>query len=119
MDQVLPCLTSPKGHASHMLSQELWPTQDDVFQTNLVGVIDVGDREREPAMLNLYLKGMRHAEHTVFRGFLFLESAEHDWYNWGGTGLCMPQVALEWLPRGVPQVAMCPPTCVRPAENTD
>lgn len=99
MDQVLPCLTSPKGHASHMLSQELWPTQDDVFQTNLVGVIDVGDREREPAMLNLYLKGMRHAEHTVFRGFLFLESAEHDWYNWGGTGLCMPQVALEWLPR--------------------
>ena len=30
---------------------------------------------------------------------MFLESADHEWYNWGGTGLCMPQVAMEWLPR--------------------
>ena len=30
---------------------------------------------------------------------MFLESAEREWYNWGGTGLCMPQLALDWLPR--------------------
>ena len=36
---------------------------------------------------------------TTFRGFMFLESADHEWYNWGGTGLCMPRIALDWLPR--------------------
>ena len=40
-----------------------------------------------------------HVQVTTFRGFMFLESADHEWYNWGGTGLCMPQLALDWLPR--------------------
>ena len=73
--------------------------QSDIFQANLAGVVDAGDGKREPALLYLYLKGMRSADSTTFRGFMFLESADHEWYNWGGTGLCMPQVAMEWLPR--------------------
>jgi len=73
--------------------------QSDIFQANLAGVVDAGDGKKEPALLYLYLKGMRHAESTTFRGFMFLESADHEWYNWGGTGLCMPQVAMGWLPR--------------------
>lgn len=116
--------------------------QVGVFQTTLAGVLDAGEGKREPAILYLYLKGMKHAEvsfmtrwcpaniiwyHsqdrttqmcegelycwrltrdsgcvlqvTTFRGFMFLESADHEWYNWGGTGLCMPQVAIDWLPR--------------------
>jgi hypothetical protein len=70
-----------------------------VFQTTMAGVVDAGDGRREPAIMYLYLKAMRHTEATTFRGFLFLESADHEWYNWGGTGLCMPQVAIDWLPR--------------------
>ncbi len=62
-------------------------------------MVDAGQGKREPALLYLYLKGMRNADSTTFRGFMFLESADHEWYNWGGTGLCMPQVAMEWLPR--------------------
>lgn len=70
-----------------------------VFQTTLSGVLDMGEGKREPAMLYLFLKAMRHAEATTYRGFMFLESANHEWYNWGGTGLCMPQIAIDWLPR--------------------
>lgn len=73
--------------------------QMGVFQTTLAGVLELDDGREEPAALYLYLKGMKHAEVTTFRGFMFLESADHEWYNWGGTGLCMPQIAWEWLPR--------------------
>ena len=73
--------------------------QMGVFQTTLAGVLDAGEGRREPAALYLYLKGMRHAEATTFRGFMFLESADHEGYNGGGTGRCMPRIALDWLPR--------------------
>lgn len=70
-----------------------------VFQTTFAGVLDAGEGKEEPAVLYMYLKAMKHADVTTFRGFMFLESADHEWYNWGGTGLCMPQVAIDWLPR--------------------
>jgi hypothetical protein len=41
--------------------------QGDVFQANLAGVVDAGDGKREPAVLYLYLKGMRHEDSTTFR----------------------------------------------------
>ena len=70
-----------------------------MFQSSLAGVLRLEDGREEPAVLYLYLKGMKHADVTTFRGFMFLESADREWYNWGGTGLCMPQIAWEWLPR--------------------
>ena len=85
--------------------------QSDIFQANLAGVVNAGDGRKEAALLYLYLKGMKHAESTTFRGFMFLESADHEWYNWGGTGLCMPQVAMGWLPRIFFRSAHAPIVC--------
>lgn len=70
-----------------------------VHQFVFPGVITLADGEFEAVLLYLYIKGLREAHAVNFRGFLFAQSAERAWYNWGETGLCQPYVAKDWLPR--------------------
>ena len=64
-----------------------------VHQFVFPGVITLADGEFEAVLLYLYIKGLREAHAVNFRGFLFAQSAERAWYNWGETGLCQPYVA--------------------------
>ena len=70
-----------------------------VHQFVFPGVITLADGEFEAVLLYLYIKGLREPHAVNFRGFLFAQSAERAWYNWGETGLCQPYVAKDWLPR--------------------
>lgn len=73
--------------------------QMGVHQFVFPGVITLADGQFEAVLLYLYVKGLREGGSTTFRGFLFAQSAERAWYNWGETGLCQPYVAKAWLPR--------------------
>jgi len=70
-----------------------------VHQFVFPGVITLADGQFEAVLLYLYVKGLREGGSTTFRGFLFAQSVERAWYNWGETGLCQPYVAKAWLPR--------------------
>ena len=95
-------ITSAPGsrHCSDQDSDRAVPSaQMGVHQFVFPGVITLADGEFEAVLLYLYIKGLREPHAVNFRGFLFAQSAERAWYNWGETGLCQPYVAKDWLPR--------------------
>jgi hypothetical protein len=70
-----------------------------VYQYEIPGVIELENGAREAVVIHLYLKGLQTGDTVTFRGSMFAESAEWEWYNWGGTGLCQPQITANWWPR--------------------
>lgn len=73
--------------------------QMGVYQYEIPGVIELENGAREAVVIHLYLKGLQTGNVVTFRGSMFAESAEWEWYNWGGTGLCQPQITANWWPR--------------------
>lgn len=70
-----------------------------VHQYEIPGVIELESGAREAVVIHLYLKGLQKGDTVTYRGSMFAESAEWEWYNWGGTGLCQPQITANWWPR--------------------
>ena len=70
-----------------------------VYQYEIPGVIELENGAREAVVIHLYLKGLQNGDTVTYRGSMFAESAEWEWYNWGGTGLCQPQITANWWPR--------------------
>ena len=73
--------------------------QMGVYQYEIPGVIELENGAREAVVIHLYLKGLQNGDTVTYRGSMFAESAEWEWYNWGGTGLCQPQITANWWPR--------------------
>ena len=73
--------------------------QMGVYQYEIPGVIELENGAREAVVIHLYLKGLQSGDTVTYRGSMFAESAEWEWYNWGGTGLCQPQITANWWPR--------------------
>lgn len=78
-----------------------------VYQYEIPGVIELENGAREAVVIHLYLKGLQTGDVVTYRGSMFAESAEWEWYNWGGTGLCQPQITANWWPRVFFRCAPC------------
>ena len=78
-----------------------------VYQYEIPGVIELENGAREAVVIHLYLKGLQTGNVVTYRGSMFAESAEWEWYNWGGTGLCQPQITANWWPRVFFRCAPC------------
>eukprot|EP00884_Botryococcus_braunii_P010128 jgi/Botrbrau1/19116/Bobra.0077s0029.1 len=102
LDPSARALADVGGEAGPFLPRHFYnrPMEDGVYHFTIPGAIDVPGTGSEPAVMYLYLKGLRRGDDVVtFRGFAWLESTSREWYNWGGTGLCMPQLCDIWVPR--------------------
>ena len=63
---------------------------------HIPGVIDLSYKGREAVVLHVYLKSLATAQTVRWRGFVFAESIEREYYNYGQTELSQPPLMRDW-----------------------
>lgn len=62
------------------------------------GVLTRRDGEREAVVMHVYIKSQLQGDAMLFRGLMFAESAERDWYSLLDGYVCQPDVPQEAWP---------------------
>ena len=62
------------------------------------GVITIRGGEKEAVLMHVYIRSQQRGDSVVFRGFMFAESVERDWYSLLDGYVCQPDVPKELWP---------------------
>lgn len=62
------------------------------------GVLTLRGGAREAVIMHIYLRSQQRGSVVVFRGFMFAESVERDWYSLFDGYVCQPDVPQEAWP---------------------
>ncbi len=83
--------------ASRQLRRAL-PCAGTVRHFAFAGLVQVQNGTREAVLMHVYLKSIVKPGKVAFRGVMFAESVERDWYSLLDGYVCQPDVAHEDWP---------------------
>ncbi len=62
------------------------------------GVLTIRGGAREAVVMHVYIRSQQQGEAVEFRGFMFAEIVEREWYSWLDGYVCQPDVPRDAWP---------------------
>ncbi|KAK9822188.1 hypothetical protein WJX81_008625 [Elliptochloris bilobata] len=84
------------AHRRHAELQRV--RQGNVRHYPIPGVLTLRGGEREAVVMHVYIRSQARGDAVVFRGFMFAESMERDWYSLLDGYVCQPDVPQDAWP---------------------